>query len=68
MQPELHSRFAAERLRDDHGARPDETPELALRQSVSPGEQEGRVPLPPRLQPGSEQSPRRRGPGRRPRR
>jgi hypothetical protein len=24
MQPELHSRYASERLKDDHGARPDD--------------------------------------------
>ena len=40
MQPELHTLFAAERLRDDHGARPDETPTPALRKALRPGEQE----------------------------
>ncbi len=30
MQPELHSDFTSERLRDDHGARPDDPTADAL--------------------------------------
>ena len=30
MQPDLHSLFASERLRDDHGARPDDPTEEKL--------------------------------------
>jgi hypothetical protein len=50
MQPDLHTKFAAERLRDDHRVRPDETPQPALKTATKPGEQEARVPppLPPR--------------------
>ena len=47
MQPELHALVAAERLRDDHGVRPDDTPQPALKTALRPGEQVARVP--PRL-------------------
>jgi hypothetical protein len=30
MQPELHSRYASERLKDDHGARPDDPTDESL--------------------------------------
>jgi hypothetical protein len=30
IQPELHSRFASERLKDDHGARPDDPTDESL--------------------------------------
>ena len=56
MQPELHSEFTSERLRDDHGARPDDptADELIV-------VDDGAALLPGADPPGEEQTwPRRR--------
>jgi hypothetical protein len=48
VQPELHTLVAAERLRDDHGVRPEETPEPALRKALRPGDERPTAPRPSR--------------------
>ena len=51
MQPELHSDFTSERLRDDHGARPDD-PTAKKLIAVD----DDAAALPAKLPPGVEQA------------